>query len=71
MANIKAKVRRNPQKVIAQTLRVGNIAFADLTDVDSSGQSDGGMVIYNATTSKYTVSTNISNQNLQITGGTY
>ena len=55
MANIKAKV----------------IALADLTDVNSSGQTDGAILQYNATSSKYEVKTQLNNSNLQITGGTY
>ena len=71
MANIKAKVRKNPQRITAQTLRVGNIALADLTDVNSSGQTDGAILQYNATSSKYEVKTQLNNSNLTITGGTY
>ena len=49
MANLKAKVRGNPNKIIAQTLKIGNVALADLTDVDSSGLSDGAVIQYNGT----------------------
>ena len=44
MANLKAKVRGNPpissvignpNQIIAQTLKIGNVALSDLTDVDS------------------------------------
>ena len=28
MANLKAKVRGNPNKIIAQTLKIGNVALA-------------------------------------------
>jgi len=71
MANLKAKVRGNPQKIIAQTLKIGNVALADLTDVDSSGQTDGAIIQYNGTTNKFVMKTNLDGQNLTITGGTY
>ena len=71
MANLKAKIRGNPQKIVAQTLKIGNVALADLTDVDSSGQSDGAIIQYNGSTNKFVMETNIDGQNLTITGGTY
>jgi len=71
MANLKAKVRGNPNKIIAQTLKIGNVALADLTDVDSSGQTDGAVIQYNGTTNKFVMKTIIDGQNLTITGGTY
>ena len=37
MANIKAKIKRNPNKIVAQTLKVGNVALTDLTDVNAQG----------------------------------
>ena len=71
MANIKAKIKRNKNRVVAQTLKVGTISLADLTDVNSAGQADGAMLVYNATSSKFDVTTLIGNQNTNITGGTY
>ena len=57
MANLKAKVRGNPNKIIAQTLKIGNVALADLTDVDSSGLSDGAVIQINGTTNKFAMKT--------------
>ena len=71
MANLKAKIRGNPNKIIAQTLKIGNVALADLTDVDSSGLSDGAVIQYNSSSSKFQMKTNIDGANLTITGGTY
>ena len=71
MANLKAKVRGNPNKIIAQTLKIGNVALADLTDVDSSGLSDGAVIQYNDSSNKFVMKTVIDGQNLTITGGTY
>lgn len=73
MANIKAKISNNTQSITAKTVQVqsGQVKLGDLGDVDASGQTDGAMIIYNATTGKYEVKTEIQNQNLNIIGGTY
>lgn len=71
MATIKAKIRRNPDKIVAQTLRSGNIALADLADINASGKTDGAMLIFNATTNQFDITTDIGNQNTNIVGGTY
>lgn len=84
MADIKAKISSNTQSITAKTNRyapgiaaktvqvqAGQVKLGDLGDVDSSGQSDGAMLIFNATTGKYEVKTEIQNENLNIIGGTY
>ncbi len=73
MANIKAKISTNTQSITAKTVQVqsGQVKLGDLADVDASGQTDGAMMIFNATTGKYEVKTEIQNQNLNIIGGTY
>ena len=71
MANIKAKIRQNPNKIVAQTLKVGNVALTDLTDVNAAGFSDGGVLMYNGSTTKWDATTTIGNINTNITGGTY
>jgi hypothetical protein len=73
MANIKAKISTNTNRVIAKTVSVasGTINLGDLGDIDASAKSDGAMIIYNSTTGKYEVKTEIQNQNLNIIGGTY
>jgi len=71
VATIKAKIRRNPDKIVAQTLRSGNIALADLADINASGKTDGAVLIYNGTTNQFDITTAISNENTNIIGGTY
>jgi hypothetical protein len=73
MANIKAKISTNTNRVIAKTVSVqsGTINLGDLGDIDATAKSDGAMIIYNATTGKYEVKTEIQNENLNIIGGTY
>jgi len=71
VATIKAKIRKNPDKIVAQTLRSGNIALADLSDINVSGKTDGAMLIFNSTTNQFDITTDIGNQNTNIIGGTY
>ena len=71
MANIKAKLRSNPNKIVAQTLKIGNVSLADLTDVDTSGLADGAMIQYNAGRSKFKMTNNLQGNNLIINSGTY
>lgn len=71
MANIKAKVRSNPDRIVAKTLKIGDIALGDLTDINSQGTTDGAVLLYNGTSSKWDATTLIANQNTNITGGTY
>jgi len=71
MANIKAKVRSNPDRIVAQTLKVGNIALTDLTDINTTDIGEGAMLIYNATSSKFDITPEIGNSSTNIIGGTY
>ena len=82
MANIKAKIRqtgqmkgnaRSNKEITASTVRLaqGSLSLGDLADVNVSGQSDGVMMIYDASTGEYKVTTQINNENLKIIGGTY
>ena len=48
-----------------------SMALGDLSDVDVTGQTDGVMMIYNGSSGKYEVKTQIQNENLNIIGGTY
>jgi hypothetical protein len=82
MANIKAKIRQTStlkgattknNEIVAQTVKLsqGSLSLGDLTDVNTSGQSDGVMMIYDATAGEYKVTSQIENENLNIMGGTY
>lgn len=71
MANIKAKIRKDPNKIVAQTLKVGNVSLTDLTDINSSGTTDGAVLMYNGTSSQWDATALIANSNTNITGGTY
>ena len=48
-----------------------SMALGDLSDVDVTGQTDGVMMIYNGSSGKYEVKTQIQNENLNIIGGKY
>ena len=71
MANLKAKIRSNPNKIVAQTLKIGNVSLADLTDVATANLTDGAMIQYNAGTSKFKMTNNLDGSNLIINSGTY
>lgn len=82
MANIKGKLRQTTKlkgkagstnEIVAQTVKLssGNIRLGDLQDVNSSGQTDGAMLIYDASAGQYKVTTQLENENLNIIGGTY
>jgi len=82
MSDIKAKIRqtnriagqtKKQNEIIAQTvtLNAGNLTLSDLGNVNTSGQTDGAMMIYNGTTGQYDITPNIENENLNINGGTY
>jgi len=71
MANLKAKIRSNPNKIVAQTLKIGNVSLADLTDVDTANLTDGAMIQYNAGTSKFKMTNSLDGSNLVINSGTY
>ena len=73
MPTIKAKVQSNQNQGVAKKLAIGqfSISMSDIADVDTSGQTDGSMMIFDGTTGKYVMSTQIDNENLSLSGGTY
>ena len=67
---IKAKIRSNSNirgktkpgnQITAQTLKTGNIALSDLTDVNAQGQTDGAMLIYDGANQTYRVTPQLEN----------
>jgi hypothetical protein len=73
MPTIKAKVQSNQNQVVAKKLAIGqfSISMSDIADVDTSGQTDGSMMIFDGTSGKYIMSTELDNENLSLSGGTY
>ncbi len=81
MSNMKAKIQESgklkgqaqgQQNIVAKSASLtSSMALGDLSDVDVTGQSDGVMMIYNGSSGKYEVKTQIQNENLNIIGGTY
>ena len=80
--SIRAKVRNTnklkgkgnaQQGIVATTMKIqaGELSLGDLADVDTSGQSDGVMMMYDGTAREYKVATQSDNENLNIIGGTY
>mgnify|MGYP003668407055 FL=1 len=79
---IKAKIRNTgklkgkaqaQQEIVATTMKIqaGSLTLGDLADVNTSGQRDGVMMMYDGTAGEYKVTTQIDNENLNIIGGTY
>lgn len=82
MANIKARVRQTNKlkgkkttnnEIVAQSMKIsaGNIRLGDLQDVNTNGQTDGVMMIFDSSSGEYKVTTELQNDNLNIIGGTY
>ena len=72
MASIKAKIRQNADiRIVAQPIKVGNLALTDLSDIDAAANTDGAMLIYNGTTTKFQLKPEIGNSNTIFNGGTY
>jgi len=68
--NIKASVKHQ-NEIVAETLKVGGIALADISDIDATGKVDGALLIYNATSEKFELKTDVENENITITAGLY
>lgn len=73
MTTIKAKVQTNQSQIVAKKLAIGqfSIAMSDISNVDTSGETDGAMMIFDGSTGKYKMTTLIENENLSLSGGTY
>ena len=82
MADIKATIRQtsalkgsatSDKEIVAQSLRLsaGSLNLGDLADVNTSGQTEGGMMIFDSTTGKYIITPTIENQNTTVNSGTY
>ncbi|MDP7367463.1 MAG: hypothetical protein QGH83_09420 [Candidatus Pacebacteria bacterium] len=70
--NLKGKVR-SQKEIVAQTVKIssGDVSLGDLSDVDTAGQTDGAMMIFDGISGNYEMKTQIENENLNIIGGTY
>ena len=74
MAVIKLKGKvRSQKEIIAQAVGIGqfNVGIGDLTNVDTAGQTDGAMMIFDGTSGNYEMKTQIENSNLRINSGQY
>jgi len=68
---IKATIKQ-PGRLTAKSVAVSPpVKFTDMTDVDSSQLSDGAMIIYEASTQKFSVRTDVDNPNTKIIGGSF
>ena len=80
--SIKAKVRntgklkgkaQSQNEIVATTVKIqsGNIRLDDLADINAAGKTDGAILIYDGINGEFKVTTQVENENLNITGGTY
>ena len=70
--NLKGKVRAQ-KEIVAQTVKIssGDVSLGDLSDVDTAGQADGAIMIFDGTSGNYEMKTQIENTNLRINSGQY
>ena len=69
---IKAVV--TPQKEIQVTeykINASSLRLDDIFDVDTSGASDGAVLVYSGDTSTFQATTIIENENTEVNGGNY
>lgn len=72
MANIKAKITpQNKLLVTNYQINASTIKLGDLFDVDSTGQEDGAVILYNGTDNKWEATTQMDNINTVINGGNF
>ena len=75
MSDIKVRVgQQNSIKVISSITGQGVGSLADLNDVNAGALSDGMLLVYNASTSKWDATLTLTpgvTQNLDINGGSF
>jgi len=72
--NHKVTGQVNPQNEITVSsfaISSENLRLGDLFDVDTSGATDGAVLVYDGTTAKFQSTTEIKNPNTQVNGGHY
>lgn len=70
--NIKARITPNQNFLVTNyQINASTIRIGDLFDVDSSGQTDGAVLLYNGTASKWVATTRMDNINTIINGGNF
>ena len=70
--NIKARITPNQNFLVTNyQINASTIRIGDLFDVDSSGQTDGAVLLYNGTASKWVATTQMDNINTIINGGNF
>ena len=70
--NIKARITPNQNFLVTNyKINTATIRLGDLFDVDGSGTTDGAVILYNGTTSKWVATTQMDNINTIINGGNF
>jgi hypothetical protein len=69
---IKAKLTPTQNLMVTNyRINTATIKVDDLFDVDASAQSDGSMLLYNGSTSKWVATNQMDNTNTIINGGNF
>ena len=70
--NIKARITPNQNLLVTNyQINAATIRLGDLFDVDGSGTTDGAVILYNGTTSRWVATTQMDNINTIINGGNF
>jgi hypothetical protein len=70
--NIKARITPNQSFLVTNyQVNASTIRMSDIFDVDATGQTDGAILLYNATSSKWVATTQMDNINTIINGGNF
>jgi hypothetical protein len=72
--NPKLKARITPNQNLLVTnyqINAETIMLGDIFDVDASGTTDGAVILYNGTTSRWVATTQMNNANTIINGGNF
>jgi hypothetical protein len=70
--NIKARITPNQNFLVTNyQINASTIRLGDLFDIDTSGQIDGAVLLYNGPASKWVATTQMDNINTIINGGNF
>ncbi len=70
--HLKGKATQNNQ-IVAQSMKFDSsgLTIGDLVNVNTTGEADGAVLIYDASAGEYKSQVEIDNENTIIVGGTY
>jgi len=70
--NIKARITPNQNLLVTNyQINASTIRLGDLFDIDTSGATDGAVILYSGTTSRWIATAQMDNINTIINGGNF